>query len=176
MHPKTCIRCGLEKPPAEFNRHRRAADGLQSHCRPCGRELSKHYNQNNRSAISSRKRAYREKNRDRLNASSRAWQKANPERVAAACALRRSRLYGDSSALSPDERDRIDAIYRQRDMVSEWTGLTYEVDHIIPLARGGKHHPNNLQLLTAFENRSKGASVAPKVGVTSVIQYHLALD
>ena len=33
----------------------------------------------------------------------------------------------------------------------------YEVDHIIPLSKGGKHHEDNLQYLTITENRSKGA-------------------
>lgn len=31
----------------------------------------------------------------------------------------------------------------------------YEVDHIIPLSKGGKHHEDNLQYLTISENRSK---------------------
>jgi hypothetical protein len=31
----------------------------------------------------------------------------------------------------------------------------YEVDHIIPLSLGGKHHEDNLQYLTIRENRSK---------------------
>lgn len=32
----------------------------------------------------------------------------------------------------------------------------FEVDHCIPLSRGGTHHENNLQYLTIEENRSKG--------------------
>lgn len=32
----------------------------------------------------------------------------------------------------------------------------YEVDHIIPFARGGFHHEDNLQYLTVEENRRKG--------------------
>ena len=32
----------------------------------------------------------------------------------------------------------------------------YEVDHIIPLSKGGLHHENNLQYLTISENRKKG--------------------
>ena len=32
----------------------------------------------------------------------------------------------------------------------------HEVDHIIPLSKGGKHHEDNLQYLTVTENRSKG--------------------
>lgn len=32
----------------------------------------------------------------------------------------------------------------------------YEVDHVIPLSRGGLHHQDNLQYLTISENRKKG--------------------
>jgi len=32
----------------------------------------------------------------------------------------------------------------------------HEVDHIVPLSKGGKHHEDNLQYLTIKENRSKG--------------------
>lgn len=35
----------------------------------------------------------------------------------------------------------------------------HEVDHIIPLAKGGLHHQDNLQYLTVRENRSKGAKI-----------------
>lgn len=32
----------------------------------------------------------------------------------------------------------------------------YEVDHIIPVSKGGLHHQDNLQYLTKKQNRSKG--------------------
>ena len=35
----------------------------------------------------------------------------------------------------------------------------YEVDHIIPLSKGGLHHQDNLQYLTADENRRKGNKI-----------------
>ena len=35
----------------------------------------------------------------------------------------------------------------------------YEVDHIIPLSRGGLHHENNLQRLPKKENGSKGDKI-----------------
>ena len=35
----------------------------------------------------------------------------------------------------------------------------YEVDHIIPLSKGGLHHQDNLQYLTADENRRKGSKI-----------------
>lgn len=38
----------------------------------------------------------------------------------------------------------------------------YEVDHIIPINKGGLHHQNNLQYLTVKENRSKRDRVLTK--------------
>ena len=34
--------------------------------------------------------------------------------------------------------------------------IPHEVDHIIPICKGGLHHPDNLQILTMKENREKG--------------------
>jgi hypothetical protein len=35
----------------------------------------------------------------------------------------------------------------------------YEVNHIIPISKGGPHHQDNLQYLTVTENRKKGNKV-----------------
>ena len=35
----------------------------------------------------------------------------------------------------------------------------YEVDHKIPLSKGGLHHQDNLQYLTIHDNRSKGSKI-----------------
>ena len=35
----------------------------------------------------------------------------------------------------------------------------YEVDHIIPISKGGLHHQDNLQYLTADENKRKGSKI-----------------
>ena len=35
----------------------------------------------------------------------------------------------------------------------------YEVDHIIPISKGGPHHQDNLQYLTMTENRRKGNKI-----------------
>ena len=53
--------------------------------------------------------------------------------------------------------DMIKEIYAECKRISEETGIPHEVDHIIPIARDGLHHQDNLQILTAEENRSKGA-------------------
>ena len=50
-------------------------------------------------------------------------------------------------------------IYKKCYLLTESTGITHEVDHIIPLSRGGLHHPSNLQILTLHENRTKGNKI-----------------
>ena len=37
-------------------------------------------------------------------------------------------------------------------------GLNVVVDHVIPLAKGGSHSSDNLQIICAFDNSRKGAS------------------
>lgn len=51
--------------------------------------------------------------------------------------------------------------YRYQDArrLTKETGVKYEVDHIIPLVKGGPHLPWNLQVLTKDKNRSKGANI-----------------
>lgn len=77
-------------------------------------------------------------------------------------AARRARLKGAKVPLTPQEHRLISEIYAKTKMLSELTGEAYHVDHILPLAAGGKHHPDNLQILTALENLKKGARVILK--------------
>lgn len=67
-------------------------------------------------------------------------------------AIRRARIYNATPILSEDEQKRINEIYKNRP-------IGYEVDHIIPLCKGGLHHPDNLQYLTITENRRKGSKI-----------------
>lgn len=49
--------------------------------------------------------------------------------------------------------------YQQAAELTKSTGIPHEVDHIIPLSRGGPHHPCNLRVVTRDENRRKGARI-----------------
>ena len=44
----------------------------------------------------------------------------------------------------------------------------YEVDHIIPLSKGGRHHEDNLQYLLREENRSKGNKLVGPTGIEPI--------
>jgi len=50
------------------------------------------------------------------------------------------------------------------------TGIQHHVDHIIPLSKGGLHHPDNLQILTAEENLKKGAKLIPGQDETPIVK------
>jgi len=50
----------------------------------------------------------------------------------------------------------IKKIYEKCKRVSEETGIPHDVDHIVPISKGGLHHQDNLRIITSSENRSKG--------------------
>ena len=56
-------------------------------------------------------------------------------------------------------------MYLHAQMLTLETGTKYEVDHIIPLQHAlvsGLHVPNNLQIISAVENREKGSYFDPE--------------
>jgi len=63
-------------------------------------------------------------------------------------ARRRARIKNQTPKLSGDEKKKLQEYYLN-------CPKGYEVDHIVPLSKGGLHHPNNLQILTKTENRKK---------------------
>lgn len=60
-------------------------------------------------------------------------------------------------ALSREEKNQIAALYQKAQALSVKTGKQHHVDHIRPLAAGGLHHPDNLRVISAEENLTKGA-------------------
>ena len=73
---------------------------------------------------------------------------------------RKQRLREQTPELSDEEEELIQQIYEQRARLNQAAGfIQYHVDHIIPLAKGGEHHPGNLQVISANENVRKGAKV-----------------
>ena len=73
----------------------------------------------------------------------------------------RARQYNiRNTELTAQQREEITSIYQEAERLTAETGIPHEVDHIHPLSKGGSHTPENLQVLTQFENRSKGAKAA----------------
>lgn len=63
--------------------------------------------------------------------------------------------------LTPDSADKkaIQEFYIKAKLLSEQHGIKYEVDHIIPISKGGLHHQDNLQVISWIDNRKKGSKI-----------------
>jgi len=71
----------------------------------------------------------------------------------------RRKLLMNVSTLTKAKRKEIVMIYERCQSISKQTGIPHHVDHIIPLSKGGTHHPSNLQILTAAENQRKSDNI-----------------
>jgi 5-methylcytosine-specific restriction endonuclease McrA len=99
---------------------------------------------------------YYQRNRDALKARAYAWRAANPEAYRAIVRAGRARRRGadghhtaaDVTAIAAKQRGRCICCNKRRKL---------EVDHIVPLSKGGSNWPHNLQLLCRPCNASKSA-------------------
>ena len=78
-------------------------------------------------------------------------------------AERRAAISGALEELSEVDLARLKEIYRQCQAMNKRAGkIAYHVDHQVSLAEGGRHHPDNLLIMTAEENMKKSSnSVQP---------------
>ena len=79
----------------------------------------------------------------------------NKEKFREANAARRAKIYNTPL----EERSLCKSFYDEADRLTKETGVPHEVDHIIPLSRGGSHSPDNIQVITAEENRKKSNNI-----------------
>lgn len=102
------------------------------------------------------KRAWRQRNIEQDRQSSLRWQKQNPEKVNACTAKRRATRKNATPGWANEFF--ISEIYRLAKLRTEFTGIKWHVDHIVPLQSPivcGLHVECNLQVIPAFENFSK---------------------
>lgn len=143
------------------------------YCRPCVSAINKEYREGpNREKLLAGKKAYYQENREKCDESNKRWKevnrektlsygvkwaKRNPSKHNLNIARRRAMLRDQTPELTTEEQRRMEEIYWLAKDLCAVTGEPYEVDHIHPIAKGGLHHPDNLQILPMDLNRSKGA-------------------
>jgi len=104
---------------------------------------------------------YREKERlknisERSRANKRKWNHANGAYMDSFQSARRAKIRGHTVVLTQDEKKRVGTCYKFRDVLNAVHGKAmFHVDHKQPIARGGTHHPDNLQVTTAHYNVTK---------------------
>lgn len=96
-----------------------------------------------------------ENNREKSRAIKTKWRLANPDKTNKLAAKRRSRKRNAILMLHRDQEQIINSIYDCSRRVSECIKIPHEVDHIVPISRGGYHIHTNMQVIPMRLNRSK---------------------
>jgi hypothetical protein len=97
------------------------------------------------------------KNKDKSNNRHLSWVKNNKEKWVASCAIQRAKKRKLTPNLSKEEKMVMQKFYLHAKILTEKLGIIHHVDHVVPLAKGGIHHPSNLQVIPASVNLRKGA-------------------
>lgn len=124
------------------------------------RVSNREYERTHRTEAKKRHSAWlaRSGNRDRKNAHCRKWNAANPEKLTEASARRRARLASAGKVEKIDRReifDRDGGICHLCRLPVEF--IAFELDHVIPVSRGGAHVADNLKVAHRSCNAKKGA-------------------
>lgn len=154
---KRCIKCddvllsGKNWTPSKVKRGEKI-------CRTCAHAMADKYKRANRDKVNANKREWRKKNIHREKPGQAAWRKANRDKANAYTAKYRASKLEQAPAMNKAELVEIDEMYRYHQIFNAvMPKKAWDVDHIEAISNGGLHHPSNLQVLTAHDNRSKGA-------------------
>lgn len=117
-----------------------------------------------------RQAAWRANNRKRLAAGSRRWARKNKAKNSERAARRREVGATANQAI-------IDSRYTAREFLKANTDIDWHVDHTVPISKGGKHHEDNLQVVPAGWNRSKGANHCDRwIEDSNIYRYATAVE
>lgn len=146
----TCPRCDVTKPLSEFGKNKNTVSGLQPYCKRCMGEASKASYWKNRDQYVEKMRHDYAENSEKAIAYTREWQKAHPDTMRTMWATKRARKRVafvekvEYAALYERDKGICQIGYKGcRGKVSRTNGT---IDHVIPLALGGKHSYRNTQL------------------------------
>ena len=128
------------------------------------RKWWKTFYQENKERILAEKREYRESNRQVIRDTQKVYRDSEKGRSKNAEEARERRALKKNCTipLMESERERLMFLEKTRRELSVETGREYHIDHIIPLAHGGIHHPMNLRILDGGENLLKNDKLLPE--------------
>lgn len=126
-------------------------------CYGCKNENTKKWIAENREKKRDYDKEYIQKNRLKRNANNAKWCRENKEK------LREKRRATKSSRRAAEGKYTVDDIKRMLESQQHECNICfvniaekYEIDHIVPLSKGGTSWPSNLQILCPTCNRRKG--------------------
>jgi hypothetical protein len=158
---KTCNTCKQQKVIDDFHRDKSRKDNHCNTCKVCAIKRTKTAYKSDPERTKLRAKEWVEKNRTKHNEKCARWVKNNRASVNARTARRYASRKNATPAFVKENVDfmwMIQQAYEIAKLRTEATGITWEVDHTIPL-RGklvsGLHTPWNLQVVPRSENRRK---------------------
>ncbi len=151
---RKCRYCGIEALTVDdldlFKPHKHCSYGRQNKCKECHNTLHC--------------KPYRDNNKQQCYTAVRKWTINNRDKRRAIDATRRAtKINATPDWLTKEDKENIKSFYTEAKRLTELTGIIYEVDHIIPLSRGGLHEPYNLRVITLKQNRQKGNKLDNKL-------------
>lgn len=147
---KTCNTCCKQLPFSEFWKHSETKDGYRNSCKSCKRLSDESYRKENPDKLSQYERKKYLKNIIDPTFRAKKLSRSNKRRA--------SKLNATPSWLSKEQIQEIDELYEIAKIFKIYTGLSYHVDHIVPLNNKlvcGLHVPWNLQILEEKDNLKK---------------------
>lgn len=102
-----------------------------------------------------RMREWHESNKEHVLQYAKEYRKQNPSTCRLHESTRRARKRAVPGPHSEIEKLMIKYRYEDARRISKETGVKHEVDHTIPISKGGPHLPWNLQVITAKQNKEK---------------------
>lgn len=165
---KQCTACMSVFPATlDYFHKSKYADGFTAKCKSCrSTQRKKHYSKN-KDRLLMQSREYYAANKLECRKRSEDWKRRNAEKykslVSAWKANNKDKVW--STKTRRRELEKSEFVVTAKDMLRLKNSVCatcgsqdqIEIDHIIPLSRGGKHSIGNLQPLCRFHNRSKGS-------------------
>lgn len=163
---KFCGKCSQTLPLASFSVDNGRKDGRSNYCKTCRQAISREYLEKNRDKVLRIKAKhrklhaekikqynaeYRSRNRKRAAENARRWAKSNPEKRAKIKTAYRARKHSETFYILDREIKHLKA---SPCAVCGSQGPV-DIDHIVPLSKGGRHSVGNLQPLCRSCNTSK---------------------
>jgi hypothetical protein len=161
---KYCWSCKETKDVSLFGLNKSKPDGLATECKECKRSKDRKYVAANREILKQKASEWYYNNKEYANKRNREysknWRKLNKDKnCSKSNKYRASKLNATPIWVCEEHKWLIDEVYHLAKIRSMSTGISWHVDHILPLKGKevcGLHVIENLQVIPASINISKG--------------------